>query len=83
MKVYVITEEEYYPESPDFRIMGVVSSIDSAEKFVEKLNQSVKAYNKSQNLYDVSYEYDEFELDDLSKINEFIKFNLDGRNWQD
>lgn len=36
MKVFVITEYEYYPESPDFRILGVV---DSEEKAKELYNQ--------------------------------------------
>lgn len=79
MKVYLIIEEEYYPESPDYRIIGVVESIEEAEKAVKELEESVKDYNKSQDLYDVSYEYEEFELGDTDNIKRFVRFNIEGR----
>ena len=82
MKVFVITEYEYYPESPDFRILGVVDSEKKAEEMYDKLAESVKEYNKSQKLYDVGYNYEEFEVNDLSNIEDRIRFNKGGRDWR-
>ena len=81
MKVFVITEYEYYPESPDFRILGVVDSEKKAEEMCDKLAESVKEYNKSQNLYNIGYDCEEFEVNDLSKIEDRIGFNKEGRKW--
>lgn len=81
MKVFVITEYEYYPESPDFRILGVVDSEDAAKEVCNNLSESVKEYNKKQNLYEVSYDYKKLDLNDLSTIEKRIQFNNEGRDW--
>lgn len=82
MKAFVITEYEYYPESPDFKILGVVDSEEKAKQAYNKLTESVNEYNKEQNLYEVSYDYKEFEINDLSTIEKRIKFNNNGRDWR-
>ena len=82
MKAFVITEYEYYPESPDFKILGVVDSEEKAKQAYNKLTESVKEYNKGQNLYEVSYDYKEFEINDLSTIDKRIQFNNNGRDWR-
>ena len=82
MKAFVITEYEYYPESPDFRILGVVDSEEKAKQAYNKLTESVKEYNKEQDLYEVSYDYKEFEINDLSTIEKRIKLNNNGRDWR-
>jgi hypothetical protein len=82
MKAFVITEYEYYPESPDFKILGVVDSEEKAKQAYNKLTESVKEYNKEQNLYEVSYDYKEFEINDLSRIEKQIQFNNNGRDWR-
>lgn len=80
MKVYVITEEIYYPEDPLKRILGVVSDEKETERIFRELSDSVKNYNKTnRNGEDVSYDIDEFELGDLSKINSMIECNKDDR----
>ena len=34
MKVYIIIEDEYYPEDPSYKILGAVDSEEEAEKIV-------------------------------------------------
>lgn len=80
MKVYVITEEIYSPEDPLKRILGIVGDEKEAERIFRELSDSVKNYNKTnRNGEDVSYDIDEFELGDLSKINSRIECNKDDR----
>lgn len=82
MKVYIIIEDEYYPEDPSYRILGAVDSEEKAEKIVGELQLSVKEYNKSQRLYNVGYGYEVLEIGDAKEIDRRKEFNIGGRNWR-
>jgi hypothetical protein len=82
MKAFVIIEYEYYPESPDFKILGVVDSEEKAKELYNQLTESAKEFNKEQSLYEVSYDYEAFDINDLSTIEKRIQFNNNGRNWR-
>lgn len=79
MKVYVIHEFIYYPEDPETIIRGVVSSEEQADKICVQLQDSVKEFNEKSLLYKISYDYDEFELDDISWVDNRLKYNNNGR----
>ena len=82
MKVYIIIEDEYYPEDPSYRILGAVDSEEEAEKIVGELQLSVKEYNKSQRLYNVGYGYEVLEIGEAEGIDKRKEFNLGGRDWR-
>lgn len=79
--MYVIIEDEYYPESPSYRVLGVVDSEAKAKAICNELKESVEQYNKSQKLYEVGYGYEEFEIGDVDMIHEVIKNNRDMRKF--
>ena len=76
--VYVIIEYFNYLESPDYNIVCVVDNEQKAEEIVSKLEESVNDYNSHQDLVEVDYYYKEFELNDISIVDRFIKKNKDG-----
>lgn len=76
--VYVIIEYFNYLESPQQDIVCVVDNEELAKVIVDKLSNSVEEYNESEDLYEVSYHYEEFELNNLDMVANFIQKNKEG-----
>lgn len=76
--LYIIIEYIYYPESPQQDIVCIVDNKELAKDVVDKLSKSVEEYNESEDLYDVSYYYEEFELNNLDMVANFIHKNKEG-----
>jgi hypothetical protein len=80
--LYVIVEYISYPESPECKIVCVVDDNGKAQEIVDRLSESVEEFNEIDDLTEVSYYYEEFELNNIDIIDSFIKKNKDGKVYE-